>query len=418
MPQLRACRDCPYSSRCRSPRPGRSPRALNAGASICLCPSPRVSRSSSMVRRGGQHERARAGSTRVVAPGDLEQELQRRLAASRPPRRVWGRTRAKRFAPCVSARCTLPGLIIIIVFTYEPRQWLLSRPNVKRIRQHCATYQRDNCRPTATTTVSMARKTRQACRSRSRHPPPTLEPTEAPATERARRLNRWLQPEEPCMRPKRPTEELGSDRGYPQPKSPRAPEAPAERAGARANGSEPSPPAAAIEPATETRTSRPRRRNGVRRRPAHRPSPATRPTTPPGATVTLTGYELGCRRGRPHRRQRHDRADAGSATSIVTASSYRQDHRRLPAADLFRVELRRHRDWANLGHGDDDVHRPVDRHLRPVLERRRRRIRDRRHRLSLDQRQPPGQQLDLPRGRRDGPAAVARRTSRRARTTP
>ena len=57
------------------------------------------------------NERAQ-GSTRVVAPADLEQELQGRLAASRPPRRVWGR-RAKRFA----LRGTLIFQVFIIVFT-------------------------------------------------------------------------------------------------------------------------------------------------------------------------------------------------------------------------------------------------------------------------------------------------------------
>ena len=53
----------------------------------------------------------------------------------------------------------------------------------------------------------------------------------------------------------------------------------------------------------------------------------------------------------------------------VIASDPGPDRRRLRAAELLHLELQRHGDRPHLGHGDDGLHGPVDRHVRPVLQR-------------------------------------------------
>jgi hypothetical protein len=200
------------------------------------------------------NERAH-GSTRVVAPADLEQELEGRLAASRPPRRVWGR-RAKRFA----LRGTLLFQVFIIVFTLmAPMGISAGAPSSDG--------------GAATTEASSDDKGKGNDKDPGK--PPAEDPTPAPEPD--------------------PTE-------APAPEEPAATEAPAEDEGpTEAPAEEPAEaqaPAAAVAPATELTTEATTTTEGLGATPA--PIEAYAPSGPPtissdkadyapGETVTLTG---------------------------------------------------------------------------------------------------------------------------------
>ena len=135
---------------------------------------------------------------------------------------------------------------------------------------------------------------------------------------------------------------------------------------------------------------------------------------PPGGKVVLTGTNW--QGDEPSGVQITVNDDAGKSWSrgvIVDVRPGRHDQGQFQPARLVRGHV--HRDGDRPRHRprrDDHVHRRLDRHLRPVLQRRWRW--DTPTSVAVDQRQPAGQQLDVSGGRRDRPAALARRIWSRA----